>query len=111
MKTNGAKLSDPPILPIGEAPAARDPQLHSIPDVAAPPEALRTKTSDPAIGTKHSPQQPVPQQRWPLSLVVLALVAGAGYYFYPQIPALLGAQRTAAPPRDLHAFPARRSPV
>ncbi len=106
MKASGTKFSDPSILPIGEIPVARDPKAHSIPDAAVAAEPLRAKASEAGIGGKRLAQPETPKQRWLLTLILLAVAAGVGYYFYPRIEGLLGTRRTAPP-----APPARVIPV
>src|SRR4051794_4986454 len=100
MKTNAAKLSEHPVLPIGDMLSLEDPQTHSIPDKHASAEPLRTKSLEPLGSTTHSAQPALPKQRWWLTLIILTLIGGVGYFVFPRIQTTLGVQRSApaAPP-------------
>jgi|tagenome__1003787_1003787.scaffolds.fasta_scaffold20949891_2 multidrug efflux system membrane fusion protein len=95
-----AKISEPPILSIGDMPSLQDPQTHSIPDMHAPAVPSRTKAFEPVGSTTHSAQPAIPKQRWWLTLGILIAIAGVGYFAFPRIKTTLGVQRSApsAPP-------------
>src|SRR3954466_66419 len=100
MKTNIAKLSDPPILSIGDIPSLQAPQTHSIPNMHTSAEPSRTKSFEP-VGSTTNPAQPaIPKQRWWLTLGILILIGGIGYFVLPRIRTTLGVQHSApaAPP-------------
>lgn len=102
------KLSHPPNLSIGTMPPARQPpeRLDSeIPILAAPIEP-----EVPAVDNDGA-SPPAPQQRWWLTLAILAVLAGGGYLFFPQIKGLFVTQRTEAVAPPARVVPVVTAPV
>lgn len=111
MKTTGAKLSDSPTSPIGARPTAREPQLHSIQNAPRSAEASELDRPGSVTHVKRSPDEEAPKQRWLLTVVGLAILAGGGYFLYPYAATLLGTHRPppAAPP--VRVIPVVTAPV
>lgn len=105
MKSVPPQYPAPAVKPTGVMPTARPPQEHSTPDPSAAGELARPVVRTPSTNVPSNPST-AGKQRWILSLLILAALGGAGYYFYPQIRDWLVSQRPA-PTRP----PARVTPV
>ncbi len=103
MTTSSLRLSDPPILPIGAMPTARHPHEHLIPD--ALPVAEPLQPTEAPLATKRPSSPAAPRQRWWISLLILALLGGGGYSFYPRIKAMLSGQRPAPAAAQVRVVP------
>jgi multidrug efflux system membrane fusion protein len=111
MKTSSAKLTDPPILPIGDIPATLEAQNHSIPDGHAPSELRRNKPRDPATGIPSSDETAPPVVRWLVMVAIVGIVSVVGYFAYPQLKTALGLQRVAPAPPPARVVPVVTAPV
>lgn len=111
MKTTGAKITDPPILPIGDIPAAREVQDHSIPERPIAAERLRTGAGGPAVAAEDPDQPAAAKLRWLWTLVATIVLAAVVYYCYPQLKSSLGLERAAAPAPPVRVIPVVTAPV